>query len=128
MLDLGPAHRSRILSDGEAERVKLAREHGKLERGTRDPSVLDEPAPGWRFATLDRLLVSSNRLADDGPSTVVIERKLDVLEPADHVVDLGSEGGDDAGRPIASDMPEEVAARKAAHPGKPLAALLSPHT
>jgi excinuclease ABC subunit A len=116
-------HPSTILSGGEAQRVKLAGELGKLKRGKHNLYILDEPTTGLHFADIDRLLVSLNRLVDTGHSVVVIEHNLDVIKTADHVIDLGPEGGHNGGRLIAQGTPEEVAACKASHTGRFLAEL-----
>jgi excinuclease ABC subunit A len=118
-------HPSTILSGGEAQRVKLAGELGKLKRGKHNLYILDEPTTGLHFADIDRLLVSLNRLVDTGHSVVVIEHNLDVIKTADHVIDLGPEGGHNGGRLIACGTPEEIAACKASHTGKALVELLS---
>ena len=87
--------------------------------------ILDEPTTGLHFADIDRLLVSLNRLVDTGHSVVVIEHNLDVIKTADHVIDLGPEGGHNGGQLIASGTPEQIAACKASHTGRALAPLLS---
>jgi excinuclease ABC subunit A len=117
-------HPSTILSGGEAQRVKLAGELGKLKRGKHNLYILDEPTTGLHFADIDRLLVSLNQLVDTGHSVVVIEHNLDVIKTADHLIDLGPEGGHNGGQLIASGTPEEIAACKASHTGKALAPLL----
>jgi excinuclease ABC subunit A len=117
-------HPSTILSGGEAQRVKLAGELGKLKRGKHNLYILDEPTTGLHFADIDRLLQSLNRLVDHGHSVVVIEHNLDVIKTADHVIDLGPEGGHKGGELIACGTPEEIAACKASHTGKFLAKLL----
>jgi excinuclease ABC subunit A len=117
-------HPSTILSGGEAQRVKLAGELGKLKRGKHNLYILDEPTTGLHFADIDRLLESLNRLVDHGHSVVVIEHNLDVIKTADHVIDLGPEGGHKGGELIACGTPEEVAACRASYTGKFLAALL----
>src|SRR4051812_46286000 len=119
-------HPSTILSGGEAQRVKLAGELGKLKRGKHNLYLLDEPTTGLHFADIDRLLESLNRLVDSGHSVVVIEHNLDVIKTADHVIDLGPEGGHNGGRLIASGTPEEIAACETSHTGKALAEVLSP--
>jgi excinuclease ABC subunit A len=121
-LELG--HPSTILSGGEAQRVKLAGELGKLKRGKHNLYILDEPTTGLHFADIDRLLSSLNRLVDNGHSVVVIEHNLDVIKTADHVIDLGPEGGHGGGQLIASGTPEKIAACTASHTGKALAKLL----
>jgi len=117
-------HPSTILSGGEAQRVKLASELGKLQRGKHSLYILDEPTTGLHFADIDRLLDCLNRLVDNGHAVVVIEHNLDVIKTADHVIDLGPEGGHNAGELIACGTPEEIAACKASHTGKFLAELL----
>ena len=117
-------HPSTILSGGEAQRVKLAGELGKLKRGKHNLYILDEPTTGLHFADIDRLLESLNRLVDNGHSVVVIEHNLDVIKTADHVIDLGPEGGHNGGQLIACGTPEEIAACKASYTGKFLAELL----
>jgi excinuclease ABC subunit A len=117
-------HPSTILSGGEAQRVKLAGELGKLKRGKHNLYILDEPTTGLHFADIDRLLVSLNRLVDNGHSVVVIEHNLDVIKTADYVIDLGPEGGHNGGRLIAAGTPEEIAACEASHTGKALAGAL----
>jgi excinuclease ABC subunit A len=118
-------HPSTILSGGEAQRVKLAGELGKLKRGKHNLYILDEPTTGLHFADIDRLLLSLNQLVDNGHSVVVIEHNLDVIKTADHVIDLGPEGGHKGGQLIASGTPEEIAACKASHTGRFLAKVLS---
>jgi excinuclease ABC subunit A len=117
-------HPSTILSGGEAQRVKLAGELGKLKRGRHNLYILDEPTTGLHFADIDRLLGSLNRLVDTGHSVVVIEHNLDVIKTADYVIDLGPEGGHNGGQLIACGTPEEIAACKSSYTGKFLAELL----
>jgi excinuclease ABC subunit A len=117
-------HPSTILSGGEAQRVKLAGELGKLKRGKHNLYILDEPTTGLHFADIDRLLESLNRLVDNGHSVVVIEHNLDVIKTADYVIDLGPEGGHNGGQLIACGTPEEIAACKASYTGMFLAELL----
>jgi excinuclease ABC subunit A len=118
-------HPSTILSGGEAQRVKLAGELGKLRRGKHNLYILDEPTTGLHFADIDRLLQSLNRLVDTGHSVVVIEHNLDVIKTADHVIDLGPAGGHNGGQLIAYGTPEEVAACKASSTGRFLAELFA---
>ena len=117
-------HPSTILSGGEAQRVKLAAELGKLKRGKHNLYILDEPTTGLHFADIDRLLDCLNRLVDNGHTVVVIEHNLDVIKTADHVIDLGPEGGHNGGELIVSGTPERVASCKKSHTGRFLAACL----
>jgi excinuclease ABC subunit A len=110
-------HPSTILSGGEAQRVKLAAELGKLKRGKRNLYILDEPTTGLHFADIERLLVTINRLVDHGHSVVVIEHNLDVIKTADYVIDLGPEGGHRGGELIACGTPEEIAACEDSYTG-----------
>ncbi len=95
------------LSGGEAQRVKLAKELSRASTG-KTLYILDEPTTGLHFADIKRLLSVLNRLTDAGNSVVVIEHNLDVIKTADHIIDLGPEGGDEGGRVIAEGTPEEV--------------------
>ena len=86
---------------------------------------MDEPTTGLHFADIDRLLESLNRLVDHGHSVVVIEHNLEVIKTADHVIDLGPEGGHNGGQLLACGTPEEVAACQASYTGRFLAELLT---
>ena len=118
-------HPAPILSGGEAQRVKLAGELGKMKRGKHKLYILDEPTTGLHFADIQRLLDSLNRLVDAGHSVVVIEHNLDVIKTADHIIDLGPEGGHGGGRLLAQGTPEEVAKVKASYTGRFLKKLLT---
>jgi excinuclease ABC subunit A len=112
------------LSGGEAQRVKLAKELSK--RGTgRTLYILDEPTTGLHFEDTRKLLDVLNKLVDQGNTIVVIEHNLDVVKSADHVIDLGPEGGTAGGRIIAEGTPEEVALQEQSATGRFLAAVLS---
>jgi excinuclease ABC subunit A len=115
------------LSGGEAQRVKLAKELSRRQAG-RTLYVLDEPTTGLHFADIARLLSVLNRLVEAGNTVVVIEHNLDVIKCADHVIDLGPEGGDRGGRVIATGAPEAVAKAKASHTGRYLAGVLEAGT
>jgi excinuclease ABC subunit A len=108
------------LSGGEAQRVKLAKELSK--RGTgRTLYILDEPTTGLHFEDTRKLLDVLTRLVDQGNTIVVIEHNLDVIKSADHVIDLGPEGGAAGGRIIAEGTPEEVARNEQSATGQVLA-------
>jgi len=96
------------LSGGEAQRVKLSKELSRRSTG-RTLYILDEPTTGLHFEDTRKLLDVLNKLVDQGNSVVVIEHNLDVVKCADHVIDLGPEGGDEGGRIVAEGTPEEVA-------------------
>ncbi|HEY6380133.1 MAG TPA: excinuclease ABC subunit UvrA [Candidatus Dormibacteraeota bacterium] len=111
------------LSGGEAQRVKLSTELSRRDTG-RTVYILDEPTTGLHFADVERLLGVLHRLVDQGNTVIVIEHNLDVIKTADHIVDLGPEGGDRGGRIIASGTPEAVAANPESATGSYLKALL----
>jgi len=113
------------LSGGEAQRVKLATELSKVATGD-TLYILDEPTTGLHFADVQRLLDVLGRLVDAGNTVVVIEHNLDVIKTADHLVDLGPDGGEEGGEVIATGTPEEVAAVEASHTGRFLAELVEP--
>ncbi len=110
-------HPSTILSGGEAQRIKLAAELGKLKHGKHNLCILDEPTTGLHFADIDRLLVSLNRLVDAGHSVIVIEHNADVIKTADYVIDLGPEGGHRGGELVATGTPEQIAECKTSYTG-----------
>ncbi len=108
---------STTLSGGEAQRVKLATELSKRSTG-RTLYVLDEPTTGLHTADVEKLISILEQLVEGGNTVVVIEHNLDVIKCADHILDLGPEGGDGGGQIIAHGTPEEVAASEISHTGR----------
>ena len=111
------------LSGGEAQRIKLSRELARRATGN-TLYILDEPTTGLHFDDTKKLLAVLHTLADRGNTVVVIEHHLDVVKTADHVIDLGPEGGDEGGKVVASGSPEQVAAIAASYTGHYLRPLL----
>jgi excinuclease ABC subunit A len=111
------------LSGGEAQRIKLAAELAKTESG-RTIYLLDEPTTGLHFADIEKLLEVLRRLTARGNTVVVIEHNLDVVKCADHVIDLGPEGGDAGGYIVAEGTPEQLATCDASFTGRYLRRLL----
>jgi len=111
------------LSGGEAQRVKLATELSKRSTGS-TIYVLDEPTTGLHAADVHRLTEVLNRLVESGNTVVVIEHNLDVIKIADHIIDLGPEGGNGGGLIVASGTPEEVAQCEGSYTGKYLRKVL----
>jgi len=112
------------LSGGEAQRIKLTRELSKKGTG-KTIYLLDEPTTGLHFHDVKKLIKVLNDLVDKGNSVVVIEHNLDVIKSADHIIDLGPEGGDEGGYIVAEGPPEKVAGTKASYTGKCLNKLLN---
>jgi len=112
------------LSGGEAQRVKLASELHKRSNG-KSLYILDEPTTGLHTEDIKRLLVVLHRLSDNGDTVLIIEHNLDVIKTADHIVDLGPEGGDGGGQIVATGTPEDIAAKAdISYTGKYLKAIL----
>ena len=116
---------STTLSGGEAQRIKIATELSKLQRSKHTVYILDEPTTGLHLADIERLLESLNRLVDAGHTVLLIEHHLDVIKTADHVIDLGPEGGHAGGQVVVTGTPEDVAACKTSHTGRFLKAHLT---
>ena len=114
---------STTLSGGEAQRVKLATELSKRATG-RTIYILDEPTTGLHSDDVAKLLTVLNRLCENGNTVLVIEHNLDVIKTADHIIDLGPEGGDGGGTVVVTGTPEEVAACDASYTGQYLKKLL----
>ena len=111
------------LSGGEAQRVKLASELHKRSTG-RSIYILDEPTTGLHVDDISRLLKVLNRLVENGDTVVIIEHNLDVIKTADHIIDLGPEGGDGGGTLVATGTPEEIANVESSYTGKYLKTVL----
>lgn len=105
------------LSGGEAQRVKLASELNKQNTG-KTLYILDEPTTGLHMADIDRLIAVLQRLVDTGSTVVIIEHQLDVIKVADHIIDLGPEGGDGGGTVVVTGTPEEVAKCQKSYTGQ----------
>ncbi|MBT7859576.1 MAG: excinuclease ABC subunit UvrA [Gemmatimonadetes bacterium] len=114
------------LSGGEAQRIKLARELCRRSTG-RTLYILDEPTTGLHFADIHRLLDVLHRFVDEGNTVVVVEHNLEVVKTADHVIDLGPEGGAEGGRLVMAGTPEALAKHRGSHTGTALKALFAEH-
>ena len=108
---------STTLSGGEAQRIKLATELSKRATG-KTIYILDEPTTGLHFEDVRKLMEVLQRLAEGGNTLVIIEHNLDVMKSADHLIDLGPEGGVRGGRVVATGTPEELAAHPGSHTGE----------
>ncbi|NOD67409.1 excinuclease ABC subunit UvrA [Ruegeria sp. HKCCD7303] len=111
------------LSGGEAQRVKLSKELSKRSTG-RTLYILDEPTTGLHFEDVRKLLEVLHELVDQGNTVVVIEHNLDVVKTADHIIDIGPEGGDGGGEIVATGTPEDVATVERSHTGRYLKSML----
>ena len=112
------------LSGGEAQRIKLATELSKRSTGN-TLYILDEPTTGLHFADVDKLVSVLQQLVDAGNTVVVIEHNLEVIKCADHIIDLGPEGGDKGGQIVFSGTPEEIVKCKQSYTGHYLKPLLN---
>ena len=111
------------LSGGEAQRVKLATELSRKSTG-KTLYILDEPTTGLHFADVDKLLTVLDKLVDAGNTVVVIEHNLEVIKKADHIIDLGPDGGDQGGTIVTTGTPEEVAKCEKSYTGQFLKPIL----
>ncbi|HOJ63395.1 MAG TPA: excinuclease ABC subunit UvrA [Spirochaetota bacterium] len=111
------------LSGGEAQRVKLALELSKKSTG-KTLYILDEPTTGLHFADVKQLITVLNRLVDNGNTMIIIEHNLDVIKIADHIIDLGPEGGEKGGEIVAQGTPEEICKIEKSHMARYLKEIL----
>jgi excinuclease ABC subunit A len=111
------------LSGGEAQRVKLSRELSKKGSG-KTIYILDEPTTGLHVDDIRKLLEVLNQLVETGNTVIVIEHNMDVIKTADHIIDLGPEGGDEGGYVIGCGSPEEITAISNSYTGQYLAKIL----
>ena len=109
---------STTLSGGEAQRIKIATELSTLQRSKHTVYILDEPTTGLHLADIENLLASLNRLVDAGHTVLLIEHHMDVVKTADHVIDLGPEGGHAGGAVVVTGTPEDVVRCKTSHTGR----------
>lgn len=129
MLDVGLGYirlgqPATTLSGGEAQRIKLSRELSKIATG-RTIYILDEPSVGLHSHDVAKLIVALNRLVDKGNTVIVIEHNLDIIKVADHLIDMGPEGGHRGGEIVAQGTPEEVVKVKESYTGKYLKSYLN---
>ena len=112
---------STTLSGGEAQRIKLASFIGRGATRDKIVFIFDEPTTGLHFHDINKLLISFNALIDKGHTVIVVEHNLELIKCADHVIDLGPEGGKNGGNLIAMGTPEKITKIKASHTGQYLA-------
>jgi excinuclease ABC subunit A len=105
------------LSGGEAQRIKLSRELSKIATG-RTIYILDEPSVGLHSHDVAKLILALNKLVDKGNTVIIIEHNLDIIKVADHLIDLGPEGGNRGGEIIAQGTPEEVSQVEQSYTGQ----------
>ena len=111
------------LSGGESQRIKLAAELSKRDTGS-TLYILDEPTTGLHTHDVKKLLEVLQRIVDNGDTVLVIEHNLDVIKSADHIIDIGPEGGDEGGTIVACGTPEQVARSETSHTGRYLRKML----
>ena len=109
---------SATLSGGEAQRIKLASFIGKGEQHDKILFIFDEPTTGLHFHDINKLLTSFEALIDNGHSLLVVEHNMDLIKCADHVIDLGPEGGDKGGTLVGQGTPEQIVKIKQSYTGQ----------
>lgn len=115
---------SNTLSGGEAQRIKLASELSKRSTG-KTIYILDEPTTGLHFEDIKKLVIILQQLVDEGNTVLVIEHNMDVIKNADHIIDIGPEGGDGGGTIVATGSPEQIAQVKTSYTGQYLGRYLN---
>jgi len=108
---------STTLSGGEAQRIKLASELSKKDTG-KTLYILDEPTTGLHFQDIQMLINVLNQLVDNGNTVIVIEHNMDIIKIADHIIDIGPEGGREGGKIIGTGTPEEIIKLKHSYTGQ----------
>ncbi|MFX0061887.1 MAG: excinuclease ABC subunit UvrA [Candidatus Hermodarchaeota archaeon] len=116
------------LSGGEAQRIKLAAELGKMKKQEKTLYIFDEPTTGLHLADIQKLLTCIDKLIEAGNSVIIIEHNLEIIKMADYIIDLGPDGGDDGGFIIAQGSPEQVAKIEQSYTGQYLRSLLKNST
>ncbi len=119
---------STTLSGGEAQRVKLASELGKIKRGAHNLYMLDEPTTGLHLQDIQNLIDCLDQLVNAGHSVLVIEHHLELIKVADYIIDMGPEGGNGGGMVVAQGTPEEICAIPGSHTGRFLSEILYANT
>jgi excinuclease ABC subunit A len=106
------------LSGGESQRIKLAKELGKLKKLKDNLYIMDEPTVGLHMEDIQKLLKTINRLVDAGNTVIVIEHHLDVIKSADYIIDLGPEGGAEGGEVLVAGSVQDIVNCKDSYTGK----------
>ena len=109
---------STTLSGGEAQRIKLASFIGRGATKDKIVFIFDEPTTGLHFHDINKLLISFNALINQGHTVIVVEHNLDLIKCADHIIDLGPEGGKNGGNLVAMGTPEKIMENKGSHTGR----------
>ncbi len=115
-LQLGQS--SSTLSGGEAQRLKLGRELGKIKKEKDNLYILDEPTTGLHIKDIEKLLLSLNELVDLGNTVLVIEHNLDLIKTADYIIDMGPDAGENGGQIVAEGRPEDIIMYDESYTGK----------
>ncbi len=106
------------MSGGEAQRLKLGRELGKIKKEKDNLYILDEPTTGLHIKDIEKLLLSLNELVDLGNTVLVIEHNLDLIKTADYIIDMGPDAGENGGQIVAEGRPEDIIMCDESYTGK----------